>query len=208
MLRIAMPKGRLLKQCRALFDKIGFDLSAMDREKRKLMFSFPEYGFEVMVVKPMDVPVYVEYGVADLGVAGKDVILEEKSDVYEPLDLGFGHCRMVVAQPKGIELPRYGLGLKVATKYPCIAEYHYSKKGIPVEIIQLYGSVELAPLVGLAHQIVDIVETGTTLRENNLEEVETIFEITARLIVNRSSMRLKYKRISELISAIEKGLPV
>ncbi len=208
MLRIAMPKGRLLKQCRALFDKIGFDLSAMDREKRKLMFSFPEYGFEVMVVKPMDVPVYVEYGVADLGVAGKDVILEEKSDVYEPLDLGFGHCRMVVAQPKGIELPRYGLGLKVATKYPRIAEYHYSKKGIPVEIIQLYGSVELAPLVGLAHQIVDIVETGTTLRENNLEEVETIFEITARLIVNRSSMRLKYKRISELISAIEKGLPV
>ncbi len=208
MLRIAMPKGRLLKQCRTLFDKIGFDLSAMDREKRKLMFSFPEYGFEVMVVKPMDVPVYVEYGVADLGVAGKDVILEEKSDVYEPLDLGFGHCRMVVAQPKGIELPRYGLGLKVATKYPRIAEYHYSKKGIPVEIIQLYGSVELAPLVGLAHQIVDIVETGTTLRENNLEEVETIFEITARLIVNRSSMRLKYKRISELISAIEKGLPV
>ena len=208
MLRIAMPKGRLLKQCRALFDKIGFDLSAMDREKRKLMFSFPEYGFEVMVVKPMDVPVYVEYGVADLGVAGKDVILEERSDVYEPLDLGFGYCRMVVAQPKGIELPKYGLGLKVATKYPRIAEYHYSKKGIPVEIIQLYGSVELAPLVGLAHQIVDIVETGTTLRENNLEEVETIFEITARLIVNRSSMRLKYKRISELISAIEKGLPV
>ena len=208
MLRIAMPKGRLLKQCRALFDKIGFDLSAMDREKRKLMFSFPEYGFEVMVVKPMDVPVYVEYGVADLGVAGKDVILEERSDVYEPLDLGFGYCRMVVAQPKGIELPKYGLGLKVATKYPRIAEYHYSKKGIPVEIIQLYGSVELAPLVGLAHQIVDIVETGTTLRENNLEEVETIFEITARLIVNRSSMRLKYKRISELISAIEKGLPL
>lgn len=183
MIRIALPKGRLLKYSMQLFDKMGFDLSLIEREKRKLLFSFPEYGIEAMIVKPMDVPVYVEYGVADLGIAGKDVILEERSDVYEPLDLGFGYCRMVVAQPKGIKLPPYGLGLKVATKYPRIAEKHYGKKGIPVEIIQLYGSVELAPLVGLAHQIVDLVETGTTLRENNLEEVETVFEVTARLIV-------------------------
>ena len=202
MLRIALPKGRLLDNTMSLFEKLNMDLSLIKREKRKLKFAFPQYGLEVMIVKPMDVPTYVEYGVADLGVAGKDVIIEHKADVYEPLDLGFGYCRMVVAQPKDFTLPKYMMGLKVATKYPKIAERHYGKKGIPVEIIQLYGSVELAPLVGLAHQIVDLVETGTTLRENNLVEVETIFEVTARLIVNRSSMRVKHNKIKNLIEKI------
>ncbi len=206
MLRLALAKGRLLEESLKLFGRVGVDLSVIRREKRRLKFSFPQYGLEVMIVKPMDVTTYVEYGVADVGVAGKDVIVETRADVYEPLDLGFGYCRMVVAQPQDASLPRYGLGLKVATKYPRIAERHYGKKGIPVDIIHLYGSVELAPIVGLAHQIVDLVETGTTLRENRLVEVETIMEVTARLIVNRSSMRVKHGEIKSFIDSVESAL--
>ncbi len=206
MLKIALAKGRLLDHTIELFKGAGFDISAVKREKRKLKFVFEELGLEAMIVKPMDVTTYVEYGVADVGIAGKDVIVENRADVYEPLDLGFGYCRMVVAQPKDLELPPFGVGLKVATKYPRIAERFYGKRGIPVEIIHLYGSVELAPLVGLAHQIVDLVETGTTLRENGLVEVETIFEVTARLIVNRSSMRVKYQEINRFMDRIEAAL--
>ena len=206
MLKIALAKGRLLDHTIELFKGAGFDISAVKREKRKLKFVFEELGLEAMIVKPMDVTTYVEYGVADVGIAGKDVIVENRADVYEPLDLGFGYCRMVVAQPKDLELPTFGVGLKVATKYPRIAERFYGKRGIPVEIIHLYGSVELAPLVGLAHQIVDLVETGTTLRENGLVEVETIFEVTARLIVNRSSMRVKYQEINRFMDRIEAAL--
>ncbi len=206
MLKIALPKGRLLDSTIDLFARAGWDISVVKREKRKLMFHLPQYDLELMVVKPLDVTTYVEYGVADVGIAGKDVIIENAADVYEPLDLGFGRCRMVVAQPRNALLPQYGIGLKVATKYPRITERHFGKKGMPVEIIHLYGSVELAPLTGLAHQIVDLVETGTTLRENNLVEVETILEVTARLIVNRSSMRVKYAAIKDLLKRISSVL--
>ena len=206
MLKIALPKGRLLKHSIKLFKKMGFDLSRMLEEDRKLLFEFPQYEIETMVVKPMDVPTYVEHGVADVGIAGKDVILESGAEVYEPLDLKFGYCRMVVAQPRDAKLPPYGIGIKVATKYPRIAERHFGKKGIPVEIVHLYGSVELAPITGLAHQIVDLVETGTTLRENNLVEIETILEVTARLIVNRSSMRVKHRKVKDFIDLASQNL--
>lgn len=207
MLKIAIPKGRLFDEAFSLFQRIGMDLSPIKKEKRRLVFEFPEYGLLFMLVKPMDVPTYVEYGVADVGIAGKDVIVEKRAEVYEPLDLGFGYCRMVVAQPKDAKPVNPFLGLRVATKYPRIAENHYGKKGIPVEIIHLYGSVELAPITGLAHQIVDLVETGTTLRENNLIEVETIFEVTARLIINRSSMRVKHEKITSFVNTIKQVLP-
>ncbi len=206
MLKIAIPKGRLFDHTYELFSKIDIDLGRIKKEKRRLLFDFPEYELRVMIVKPMDVATYVEYGAADLGIAGKDVILEHMADVYEPLDLGFGYCRMVVAEPKDRPFVDKSVGLKVATKYPKIAERHYGKKGIPVEIIHLYGSVELAPLSGLAHQIVDLVETGKTLKENNLVEVETIFEVTARLIVNRSSMRLNHEKITAFINKIKSVL--
>ncbi len=206
MITIAIPKGRLFESTYNLLTKMGYDLGRIKREKRRLIFDFPEYELKIMIVKPMDVVTYVEYGAADLGIAGKDVILENMADVYEPLDLGFGYCRMVVAEPKEKPQIERVIGLKVATKYPKIAERHYGKKGIPVEIIHLYGSVELAPLTGLSHQIVDLVETGTTLKENNLVEVETIFEVTARLIVNRSSMRLNYKKITSFVNAVKRAL--
>ena len=206
-IKIALPKGRLMEEAAELFSHMGYDLSPMLGKSRKLVFSFPRYGLTFYIVRSQDVPTYVEYGAADMGIVGKDVLLEGDYDLYEPLDLGFGYCRMVVAQPVGMTLELgERVGLRVATKYPRIARSHYYSKGVAVEIIKLYGSVELAPLTGLAHQIVDLVSTGKTLKENRLEEVETITEITARLVVNRSSLKTRFALLDPFIQRMESSL--
>ena len=156
-----------------------------------------------MIIRPSDVPTYVEYGAADVGVVGKDMLLEQDRDVYEPLDLKFGRCRLAIAAKKGHKVrERLSAKLRVATKYPNVTERYYNQKGIPVEIIKLYGSIELAPVVELADRIVDLVSTGRTLKANDLEEVEVIAESTARLIVNRASLKMKYGEISELMARL------
>jgi ATP phosphoribosyltransferase len=161
------------------------------------------------IVRATDVPTYVEYGSADLGIVGKDTLMEQGKDVYEPLDLKFGYCRMMVAEPAGLakdDDPAGWSHIRIATKYPHVAENYFAAKGIQVEIIKLYGSIELAPLVGLSERIVDLVSTGETLKQNGLVEVETIAEITTRLIVNRASLKTKHKRITEIIKGLERVL--
>jgi ATP phosphoribosyltransferase len=177
-------------------------------ESRRLIFEHPASGTTIMIVRPSDVPTYVEYGAVDAGIVGADVLMEQAADVYEPLDLGFGFCRLVVAAPKS-EIQRDGrhaTKLRVATKYPNMTERYFTQKGIPIEIIKLYGSVELAPLVGLADRIVDLVSTGKTLRAHNLVVTDVIAASTARLIVNRASLKLKYRRMNGLIEALRAGL--
>ena len=154
-----------------------------------------------LIVRPTDVPTYVEYGAADVGIVGKDVLMEQESDVYEPLDLGFGACRIAVAALNGqASRDRLSSKIRVATKYPKVTERYFNQRGMPVEIIKLYGSIELAPLVGLADRIVDLVETGNTLKAHDLVEVECIARSTARLVVNRASLKLKHAVVTELIS--------
>ena len=161
-----------------------------------------------MLVKPIDVPTYVEHGIADFGIAGLDTLLEQARDLYEPVDLGTGRCRLVVAEPASAQKTglRRGMNLRVATKYPRCALRHYRARGIQPEIIPLWGSVELAPLTGLADQIVDLVESGETLRQNDLVEVETIFEVSSRLIVNAASLRLKQPAVSQTIAALRRAV--
>ena len=157
-------------------------------------------------MRATDVPTYVEYGCADIGVVGKDTLLEQNKDLYEPLDLKFGYCRLVVAEPKALRQnddPGSWSNIRVATKYPNVTERYFAAKGIQVELIKLYGSMELAPLVGLSERIVDLVSTGATLRDNGMVEVETIAEITTRLIVNRASLKTKHARIRRIIDALE-----
>jgi len=208
-LTIAIPKGRILEESIELFGKIGFDLSGMLDDSRKLVFDYPEQGLRALIVRATDVPTYVEYGCADLGIVGKDTLLEQEKDLYEPLDLKFGYCRMVVAEPANRSAngdPTRWSHVRVATKYPTVAERHFSAQGIQAEIIKLYGSIELGPLVGLAEQIVDLVSSGETLRQNGLVEVETIAEITTRLVVNRASLKTKHQRIRGIIDGLEKIL--
>ncbi len=160
-----------------------------------------------MIVRATDVPTYVEYGCADLGIVGKDTLMEQEKDLYEPLDLKFGYCRMMVAEPARLALaddPSSWTNIRIATKYPNVTEKYFARKGVQVEIIKLYGSIELAPLVGLSERIVDLVSTGETLRQNGLVEVETIAEITTRLIVNRASLKTKHPRITGIIEGLEK----
>jgi ATP phosphoribosyltransferase len=206
---IAIPKGRILQDTVALFKKIGIDCDELLSDTRKLIFENPEQKMRYMIVRATDVPTYVEYGCADLGVVGKDTLLEQEKDLYEPLDLKFGYCRLMVAEP--VELssnddPANWTSIRIATKYPNITEKYFSAKGVQVEIIKLYGSIELAPIVGLSERIVDLVSTGETLRQNGLAEVETIAEITCRLIVNRGSLKTKHRRITEIISGLEEHL--
>ena len=208
-LTIAIPKGRILEESIELFGKIGIDLSGMLDDSRKLVFDYPEQGLRALIVRATDVPTYVEYGCADLGIVGKDTLLEQEKDLYEPLDLKFGYCRMVVAEPAHRAAnsdPSHKSHVRVATKYPTVAERHFSAQGIQAEIIKLYGSIELGPLVGLAEQIVDLVSSGETLRQNGLVEVETIAEITTRLVVNRASLKTKHQRIRGIIDGLEKIL--
>lgn len=204
MLKIALSKGRILSETLKLFNKIQMDFSQVNEDTRKLFFDFEEYGTRVILAKPSDVPTYVEYGVADIGVAGKDVLLEDKKDVFELVDLKLPQCKMVVAIPqdRSIDMPIY----RVATKYPQIAERHFVKRGIPVEIIKLHGSVELGPILGISDAIVDIVSTGSTLKKNNLKILEEICPISSRLIANQVSFRVKSYEIMALIEKLESVL--
>lgn len=207
VITIALSKGKLLDPTLELFRQAGYTGYHVRADDRRLILEFPEHGHRVLIVRPSDVPAYVEYGAADLGVVGKDVLLEQSPDVYEPVDLNLGVCRLVVARPKGQQLvQRMSSKLRVATKYPTITERYFNQQGLPVELIKLYGSIELAPLVGLADRIVDLVETGNTLKANNLVEDEVIAWSSARLIVNRASLKMKHAVITELIARVKKIL--
>lgn len=209
ILTIAMPKGRILKEAVALFKAAGVDFSELLHDDRRLIFENPSEGLRFMVIRSQDVPTYIEYGAADLGVAGKDVLVEQARDLYEPLDLKMGVCRMVVAEPKELkdtDNPRRWTHIRVATKYPNITMRHFLDKGVQVEIIKLYGSIELAPLLGLSERIVDLVQTGETLRKNGLAEVEDVMRITSKLVCNRASLKTKPKRVKELVDRLAKAV--
>lgn len=204
---IAIPKGRILQESVSLFGKIGISCSELLADTRKLIFENEAQRMRYMIVRATDVPTYVEYGSADLGIVGKDTLLEQEKDLYEPLDLKFGYCRLMVAEPAGLardDDPASWSNIRIATKYPNITEKYFAAKGVQTEIIKLYGSIELAPLVGLSERIVDLVSTGETLRQNGLVEVETIAEITTRLVVNRASLKTKHRRITEIIEGLER----
>ena len=200
-----LPKGRLADQTMKLMEEIGITCQEMKEEgTRRLIFVNEELKLEFFLAKATDVPTYVEYGAADLGVAGRDTILEAGRKLYEVLDLGMGRCRMCVCGPKGAaELLKHRELIRVATKYPNIAkEYFYNQKHQTVEIIKLNGSIELAPLVGLSEVIVDIVETGTTLRENGLDVLEEVCDLSARVVVNQVSMKMEYERINRILTGL------
>jgi len=202
-LRIALTKGRLEKDTISLFEKIGFDCTAVKNKGRKLILPIGNLQFEVVLAKAADVITYVENGVCDLGVVGKDTIMENGSSFYEVLDLGFGKCKFALAGPKGKDFFSGYSEKTIATKYPNIARNYFEKKAMDVRIIKIEGSVELAPLLGLSDAIVDIVETGSTLRENGLEVIETICDISARLIVNSASLKLRKAEIETLVEQME-----
>lgn len=202
LLTIAMPKGRIFEDAAQLLRQAGFQLPPEFDDSRKLIIEVPEENFRFILAKPMDVPTYVEHGVADLGIAGKDVMLEEERDVYELLDLKISACYLAVAGLPDAKIN--DVAPKVATKYPHVAAAYFREQGEQVEIIKLNGSIELAPLIGLADRIVDIVSTGRTLKENGLIEYEQMVEITSRLIVNPVSFRLKDERINELVERLSK----
>lgn len=201
MLNVALPKGRLGEKVYDIFEKAGFECPSIKEPNRKLIFENEEKGVRYFWVKPSDVAIYVERGAADIGVAGKDILLEYKPDVYELVDLDIGKCRMAVAAPKDFE-DDMGRTLKVATKFSRIAGEYYAKKGRDIDIIHLNGSIEIAPILGLSDVIVDIVETGATLRENNLEVFETIVPISARLIANKSGYKFKKEQIDRLVKQV------
>ena len=204
-LTFALTKGRLAHKTLELLENLGITCHEMkDKNSRRLIFVNEELKLKFFLAKGPDVPTYVEYGAADIGVAGKDTILEEGKKVHEVLDLRFGNCRMCVCGPKSAEeLLKHRELIRVATKYPNIAkDYFYNKKHQTVEIIKLNGSIELAPLVGLSEVIVDIVETGSTLKENNLDVLEEVCPLSARMIVNPVSMRLENERIKELLTKL------
>ncbi|MEN8701639.1 ATP phosphoribosyltransferase [Bacillus infantis] len=202
LLTIAMPKGRIFEEAAELLRQAGFDLPPEFDDSRKLIIDVEEERFQFILAKPMDVPTYVEHGVADLGIAGKDVMLEEERDVYELLDLQISACYLAVAGIPGTKMNE--VAPKVATKYPNVAAAYFREQGEQVEIIKLNGSIELAPLIGLSDRIVDIVSTGRTLKENGLVEYEQIVGITSRLIVNPVSYRIKDKRISEIVDKLSR----
>ena len=203
MLNIALPKGRLGEKVYDMFERAGYGCPSIHEKNRKLVFENPETGVRYFWVKPSDVTIYVERGAADIGVAGKDTILEHAPDVYELRDLRTGVCRMAVAAPQGFT-DDPNKTLKVATKYPRIAANYYTALGRDIDIIKLNGSIEIAPVLGLSDVIVDIVETGTTLRENNLEVIETVLPISARLICNKSAYQFEWAAIRELSGKLAK----
>ena len=201
MLNIALPKGRLGERVLGMFERAGFECPAIHEENRRLFFENEALGLRYFWVKPSDVSIYVERGAADLGVAGKDILLEYTPDVYELLDLNVGTCRMCVAGPKSFR-DDLGRTLRVATKFSNIASGYYTSLGRDIDIIPLNGSIELAPILGLSDVIVDIVETGTTLKENELAVLETIVPISARLIANKASFVFHKTRIEALVRAL------
>lgn len=209
ILTVAVPKGRILKDAAELFRAAGLDFNTLFLDERKLISETFEGGMRFMVLRSQDVPTYVEYGAADVGIAGKDVLTEQARDLYEPLDLKIGRCRMAVAEPKELRAtdnPGHWTHIRVATKYPNITLRHFLDKGIQVEIIKLYGSIELAPLLGLSERVVDLVETGETLRKNGLVEVETIMDVSSRLVCNRASLKTKPRRVKELVDWLGKAV--
>ena len=208
-LTFALGKGRLANKTLETFEKIGITCEELkDKNTRKLIFVNEELKLRFFLAKGPDVPTYVEYGAADIGIVGKDTILEEARNIYEVLDLGFGKCRMCICGPKeSKELLQHHELIRVATKYPRIAkDYFYNKKHQTVEIIKLNGSIELAPIVGLSEVICDIVETGSTLRENGLEVLEEVCPLSARMVVNQVSMKMEHERITKLITDLKSVL--
>jgi ATP phosphoribosyltransferase len=206
LIKVAIPKGRLLEESSALFERaVGVSPKALLTGTRKLFADAPEAGLRFISIRAGDVASYVEHGAADVGVAGLDVLREEPRDLYEPLDLGIGRCALIVARPKGHPpLPR-GVAPRVATKYVQLAAEHFARKSLPAEIIELSGSIEVAPSLGLADVIVDITETGETLRANGLSVDEKVLEISARLIVNRVALKLHAERLRRLVSALREA---
>ena len=205
MLNIALPKGRLGEKAYALFEKAGFECPAIKEENRKLIFVNEALGVRYFWAKPSDVAIYVERGAADIGVAGKDILLEYEPDVYELMDLGIGKCRMTVSGMRGFRDDGEKT-LTVATKFSRITRDYYASLGRDIDIVHLNGSIEIAPILGLSDVIVDIVETGTTLKENNLEVLSTIFPISARLIANKSAYKFKGERINEILKGITREM--
>ena len=203
LLNIALPKGRLGEKVYQLFAEAGFECPSILENSRKLIFENEAAGVRYFWVKPSDVAIYVARGAADIGVAGKDILLEYRPEVYELMDLGIGKCRMAVAAPEGYEENR-ARTLRVATKFSRIARDYYAGRGRDIEIIHLNGSIEIAPILGLSDVIVDIVETGTTLRENHLEVRETIVPISARLIANKSGFKFKREAIERLVDGLRR----
>ena len=206
MVNIALPKGRLGETVYRSFKAAGYACPSIEEENRKLVFENPEAGVRYFWVKPSDVSIYVERGAADVGVAGKDILLEYAPDVYELADLGLGKCRMCVAAKKDF-LDRRDRTLRVATKFPHIAGRYYAGQGRDIDIIKLNGSIEIAPILGLSDVIVDIVETGKTLLENDLEPRETIVPISARLIANKVSYKFKHRQITALCGHVQARRP-
>ena len=203
-LTIALPKGKLFDKAAALLQKVGFEAEGLSESSRKLVIANDALAIRFIITKTVDLPTYVEYGAADIGIIGKDILAEEHKDVYELLDLGFGRCRLMMAVPEAMQRDKLAdyAHLRVATKFPHLAEQFFHRQGIQVEIIKLNGSIELAPMVGLSDLIVDLVETGRTLKENKLVEIATIQPSTARFIANRASYKMKYDRISRLVEAL------
>lgn len=203
MLNVALPKGRLGEKVYSMLENAGFECPSIRENNRKLIFENPEKGIRYFWVKPSDVAIYVEHGAADIGIAGKDILLEYEPDIYELLDLDIGKCRMAVCAKQGFR-DNTQKTLRVATKFTNITKSYYKKLGRDIDIIHLNGSIEIAPILNLSDVIVDIVETGTTLKENNLEPLETIVPISARLIANKASFKFKNDKIEELTKALEK----
>ena len=201
MVNIALPKGRLGEKVYNLLKSAGYPCPAIEAESRKLVFENPEAGVRYFWVKPSDVAIYVEHGAADIGIVGKDILAESGADVYELLDTGLGRCRMCVAGPKDFQEDQ-SRALRVATKFPHIAGRYYAGQGRDIDIIQLNGSIELAPILGLSDVIVDIVETGTTLRENDLKVLTEFMPISARFIANRASYQFKHRQIETLLKKL------
>lgn len=219
-LTIALPKGKLLLDSLDVLSKAGVECRQVNEDSRKLVFELPDSQAQIIICRPTDIPTYVEHGAADIGFVGKDVLLEENKDVAEILDLKFGYCRFVVAMPEDKVPPRladgsYDLSMlnhqRVATKFPRVAQSFFGRLGMQVTPVKLHGNIELAPRVGLAEMIVDIVSTGATLRQNHLVEVAPILNATTRLIANRVAYRLKYERINGLVpllrEAVSDGIP-
>ena len=210
MITLALSKGRILDDTLPLLARIGIAVDPAVLDSRKLILPTADPGLRMIIVRASDVPTYVQYGAADLGVAGKDVLLEHGGEgLYQPIDLGIGRCRMCVATKRGFDYAaavRRGARLRVATKYVTVAREHFAAKGVHVDPIKLYGSMELAPLVGLADVIVDLVSTGSTLKANDLVEVEEIMPISSRLVVNQASLKTRHAQLAPLLEALGRAV--
>lgn len=206
MITLAIPKGRVQDEAIALFARAGVDLAPIQDGSRRLVFELPAAELRVLVVRDADVPTYVEQGAADIGISGRDVLEERGSDLYEPLDLGIGKCRMIVAERKDARTDDTQIHLRIATKYPRLTTAYLQRRGIHAEVIELSGSIELGPLTGLCHRIVDITQTGETLKQNGLVEIETVCEVSTRLVVNPASLKLRGPLIAALIDRLETAI--